>query len=423
MRRFILLSLACCLTFGIAAQTAREEIQADIHRSASNYYAYPTPSGKLTAPPKGYKPFYLSHYARHGSRFLTSAKKYERPLGVLREAERLGTLTPLGKQTLSVVDSIARLAKERYGELTPLGARQHRGIAERMYKNYPEVFRGNAAVDARSTVVIRCILSMTAECLTLQSLNPELRFTNDASRYDMPYLNYQNARYDSLRRSPAVDAARKAFQRKHVHPERLMNALFNNPDYVRWKIDGTELMSDLFEIAGNMQSHDTGLDLNTLFTEEERYGLWLTENYGWYLTFGPSPLNNEGRMPYVEANLLRNILDTADSCVVQERPGATLRFGHEVCVMPLACLLQLGDCGYQTTDPEQVAERWRNYRIFPMASNIQLVFYRKKGNDTVLVKFLLNEEEMTLPLASDTAPYYPWEEVEAYYRKRLAEQQ
>lgn len=419
MKRFMLLTVLCCLTLGIFAQTAKEEITADIHRSASNYYAYPTPTVTPTAPPKGYEPFYLSHYARHGSRYLINPKDYEEPLSIMQEAEKNGVLTPLGKQVLGVLDSISGMAVKRYGELTPLGARQHRGIAERMYKNYPGVFRGEAEIDARSTVVIRCILSMTSECLKLQSLNPKLRIKNDASYHDMYYLNNEDTEFKEMRKSDEIVAAKTKFQKEHRHPERLMKALFNNEDYVKWKINGGKLMSSLFKLASNMQSHDTGLDLYPIFTEEECYDLWLIENYGWYLSFGPSPLN-KGKMPYMEANLLKNFLDTADTCIVKKDNSATLRFGHEVCVMPLACLLELGDCGYQTNDAGKVADVWRNYKIFPMASNIQFVFFRKKGNDDVLVKVMLNEHEMKLPVKSDVAPYYHWKDVETYYRNKLA---
>ena len=69
MKRFILLALFCCLLLGMSAQTAKEEIFEDIHRSAANHCAYPEPHFIMTVPPKGYKPFYLSHYARHGSRY------------------------------------------------------------------------------------------------------------------------------------------------------------------------------------------------------------------------------------------------------------------------------------------------------------------------------------------------------------------
>ena len=111
MKRLFLLSVLCLLVLGISAQTAKEEIFADVHRSAANYYAYPAVTAVQTVPPAGYKPFYLSHYARHGSRFLINPDDYEQPLEVMREADRNGVLTGLGKKTLCVLDSMSRMAK------------------------------------------------------------------------------------------------------------------------------------------------------------------------------------------------------------------------------------------------------------------------------------------------------------------------
>ena len=311
------------------------------------------------------------------------------------------------------------MAKGRYGDLTPLGARQHRGIAQRMFNNFPEVFQGTAAVDTRSTVVIRCLLSMMAECLQLQSANPKLQIKNDASYHDMYYMNGKDDYFKAQRQKEEVLAVKAAFRKEHLHPERLMKSLFNTEDYVKWKVDAGKLMSYLFELAVILQNNDTDLELYSLFTKEECYDLWLISNLDWYIDYGPSPLT-QGKMPYVEANLLENILNTADTCIVKKENSATLRFGHETCVLPLACLLELGDCAYQTTDVNSLADVWRNYRIFPKACNIQFVFYRKKANDDILVKVLLNEQEMKLPVESDLAPYYHWKDVETYYRNKLA---
>ena len=198
-----------------------------------------------------------------------------------------------------------------------------------------------------------------------------------------------------------------------------MKSLFNSQDYVKWKVDADKLMSYLFELAVIMQNHDTDIELYSLFTKEECYDMWLLNNVNWYIDYGPSPLT-KGKMPYLEANLLENILNTADTCIVKKENNVTLRFGHESCVLPLACLLELGDCAYQTTDLNSLAEVWRNYKIFPMACNIQFVFYRKKGSDDILVKILLNEQEMKLPVESTFAPYYHWKDVETYYRNKLA---
>ena len=75
--------------------------------------------------------------------------------------------------------------------------------------------------------------------------------------------------------------------------------------------------------------------------------------------------------------------------------------------------------GEEIKDPEKIASQWWDYKITPMATNLQFVFYRNKAND-VLVKVLLNEDEATLPIKSDVAPYYHWNDFKEYCLKKLA---
>ena len=120
---------------------------------------------------------------------------------------------------------------------------------------------------------------------------------------------------------------------------------------------------------------------------------------------------------------MRKIIHEADSCLKLNHPGATLRYGHDTMVVPLTCLLNLDDTGMQVSDLEQVAMRgWNDYRIFPMACNLQFVFYRKQGSDDILVKILRNENEAKLPVKSDVAPYYHWKDGRAYC-ERIASSQ
>lgn len=163
-----------------------------------------------------------------------------------------------------------------------------------------------------------------------------------------------------------------------MHPERLMKALFNNEDYVRWKVDAGRLMTQLFDVASNMQSLDTNLDLYSLFTKDECYDLWQISNKNWYISYGPSPLT-KGEIPFMESNLLANILDTADTCIVKKENSATLRFGHESCLLPLACLLELDDCAYQTTDLSTLDETWRIIRFFRWPATYSSSFSVRKG--------------------------------------------
>ena len=57
----IALSLLCCGS--VTAQTAQEEIKANRYLSGSNYLDYDRylPTTPLTAAPKDYEPFYMSH--------------------------------------------------------------------------------------------------------------------------------------------------------------------------------------------------------------------------------------------------------------------------------------------------------------------------------------------------------------------------
>ena len=40
------------------------------------YYAYPVTKTELAEAPAGYEPFYISHYGRHGSRWLPDDERY-----------------------------------------------------------------------------------------------------------------------------------------------------------------------------------------------------------------------------------------------------------------------------------------------------------------------------------------------------------
>ena len=86
------------LALTATAQQARKDFKRDITLSASNYVAYPGPQKALTPAPKGYTPYYISHYGRHGSRYLIGTNDYERPYDMLLKAQKLGMLTAKAKR-------------------------------------------------------------------------------------------------------------------------------------------------------------------------------------------------------------------------------------------------------------------------------------------------------------------------------------
>ena len=430
------------------------EMRVNRELYGDNYTAYQSPSGVLSPAPEGYEACYMSHYGRHGSRYLIGKNVYEHPYEVLKEADEKGMLTPLGCRLLGQLDTIRRDARGRTDELTLRGAQQHQQIAERMYRNFPEIFSGNKKIDARSTPVVRCILSMANETMTLKGLNPQLEIAMDASEADKYYLNYNDEQLRKERRpkGSAADSVLTVFEKRHYDPQRLMNSLFKEESYWREAVRNPWQFAavDIWKVVADMQSTELRhtMPMNEYFTDEELYNLWLIKNAGWYVSHGPSPLNG-GRQVFFQRNLIRNIINTADSCLALlaadpcgepqctvakgtekgdeggcavKRPlAASLRFGHEVVVMPTVCFLNLNGYGEQYADLEDLAANgWHDNRIFPMGSNIQMVFYSGEPDKPILVKILLNEEETVMPqLTPVEGCYYKWQDVKDYCLKKL----
>lgn len=408
------------------AVSPRDEISALYTRSASNHYNYPYPAlplPQLSKAPAGYEAFHIEHYGRHGSRWSTRMSSYTNPVKTLEKAERNHQLTELGKKALSELRFVRDAARGRVGELSDVGAEQHRGIAERMYRNFPGVFAGDAVVDARSTIVIRCILSMLNETQTLQGLNPKLRISTDASVHDMPYMGWgygEDTLANPLRARMKVIS--DSIKRANTDARRFSRQLFLDSAFVADSIDAKALMSEVFDVAGGLQDHHIfdGMDLFYLFTSDEIYELWRLNNIYWYINWGPAPANGS-RLPFIERDLFKNIIASADTAIAGGHRSANLRFGHETCVLPLACLMELDDVNHHTLDLDNVHYAWQNYNIFPMACNIQMIFYRPVGGAAgdILVKVLLNEHEARLPFTTDMFPYYKWNDIKPYYEEKL----
>ena len=406
---FLLLGL-----WGADAQTAREQIAAVPERAGGIYHSYEYRPAAAAPAPDGYTPFYISHYGRHGSRWHASESVYAGPLKILRKAAEAGALTPLGRDVLGRVEIIAADADKRYGDLSPRGVAEHRGIAERMYKAYPEVFSTadgrECRIESRSTLVPRCILSMAAFNERLKELNPAIRTTRESSARYMPYMGNNKGldaqRDRTLKTADSVRAAR-------LIPDRLMKSLFSDPEFVKREVKKPrKLMEQLLLQAAIMQDVDyLGISLYDLFTGEEIYAAWEDENFRRYVMFGPSKRFGDPIIADAKP-LLRNIVETAEEVIGGGKElAASLRFGDDVNVIPLLALLGVEGASARVSTPEEAAEVWQVHRVSPMAANVQFIFFRNPAGD-VLVRILHNECDAGLPLGG--GPYYRWETFRDY---------
>ena len=422
-QRWTAVIILMLMTGSLWAQSAFDTIRSNRLLAASNYFVYPDSNFKSqTPPPADKKPFYISHYGRHGSRYLNNRYAFDMPHQILLKADSLNKLTTEGKNVLNQIQFIVRNTENRWGELTELGKEQLRGISKRMMERFPEVFIDSALIDARSTMVIRCMVSMGSAMQEIVEHNPKLRIQMDASKYDMIYLNLQDKKLRDSMMNYAAKKAYREFIKKRNKTDRIMNLIFNDSLYVKDHVDTFWFNYYLLK-TGLMQQNTSMRDttkITDLYTDEEIYHFWQYENAWWYFMYGPSLLNG-GKQPYTQRVLLRKIIDEADQRIQTNEPGASLRFGHETIVMPLVCLLELNNYGFQTMDLEEVeSHNWWACMVIPMAANVQFVFYRKDSEDKdILLKVLLNENEATLPIPTDCSPYYHWKDFREYFLKKL----
>ncbi|NDV67871.1 histidine-type phosphatase [Dysgonomonas sp. 25] len=422
-KAYIILTLLFLFNLFGFGQTSKQELFDTPEKTGGVYYAYPSGDiPKLTAVPKGYEAFYISHFGRHGSRYLISDETYKSVLDLFDDANKKNALSPLGVDVLNRLRIVWQEAEFRGGDLSPLGVREQRGIAERMYKHYPQVFTDDAHMTACATTIVRCALSMDAFCERLKELNPRLQIPRESSMKYQRYLNHHTE--EAIAYRSAKDTWKeeyRKFEEAHVNPGRLVNSLFSDKEYLLKQINPKELMWGLFAIAGGMQNIETDLSFYDIFDKQELFDLWQCKNYKLYVNDANSALNG-GLMLENCKPLLKNILDSADEIIAHGGKGADLRFAHDGNIIPLALLLHLDGCYNSIAETADFYKAWSDFKVAPMAGNIQIVFFKNKKNpDDIIVKFLLHEREIAVPpVKTDIAPYYHWKDVKKYYESLLS---
>jgi hypothetical protein len=402
----------------LQAQTTREEFFSNSNYAGGLYCPYLYDTSVSTPAPDGYVPFYMSHYGRHGSRWVISSSCHVVPKGILSAADSAGVLTALGKSLFERITVAADDAAERYGDLSSLGVREHRAIAERMFRSFPEIFSTEngrrCIIHSRSTQVPRCILSMAANSERLKELNPRIEVTRDATKKDR-YLN-NNAEINN----DTAKAIVAAFLKKHFNPGRFIASIFSDTAYAYTHVkDQTNFAYLVFSAAINMPNLDhLHISMMDLFTPEEIFILWQSSNLEIYSQVGPSIVNGKPAL-HSASMLLKDILECADAAIANNNVSADFRFGHDSYIIPLLGLMDIQGMNVQEPDPDKVYAVWSNFKASPMGTNLQMIFYRNGSNDDILVKFLHCEKETTIPVPTDVAPFYHWKDVRAYYTKKI----
>lgn len=412
----LLLVLTACLTTGAQTYNVLDILRSDRRLVSGCEGPYRFDNPVLTDAPRGFKPFYISHYGRHGSRYAWNAGTYTTIKKVLDAAASVGALTPRGVSFYADFTAFYEVPYMNAGDLVELGAQQHREIARIMVKDFPAVFSKGGKVLAMSSTSQRAIVSMDAFCVSLQKYAPKLDIEGNSLHTNMLVINPNSApREIRQQRAGSVDLPEtlEEFRNRKFIVDDVLNRLFTDSSFLDEVGGKMQFLSELAMLWRGYHNYCDDDWMEDIFTMEEALAYWEVDNYDCYV--------GHGGQRYQQMPLLLDIVNRADEAIAGSGYKAHLRFGHDTVVNAICPLLNIDGCGHIADKADDVKYWFQNYDT-PMAANIQFILYRSKKDPRILFKLLRNGHEATLPqLTPVSGPYYDWNEFRAWVQRMDAE--
>lgn len=392
-----------------------------------------------TPAPDGYDAFYIDHVGRHGSRYISKSKYEDIAYQTLLIAESKGQLTHLGKDLLDQISRIAQLNKGHYGALTDLGRQNIRLISQRMLDNYPTVFKGQK-IEVISSSSPRAKETANIFVEAFHSKYPQINVTQQQEDQQtlLRFFEYSPV-YKEFKQSKKVKNAVKSIENMPDSWEmgqHFLQRIFSDEFIHKYLDKGLEIKENssiksmdfviaVYQLYQESLSFSPQLlaehhvDLNSFFHEDEKTQFNNIVTVKNYLQIGPA-FDANGIQIKIAAPLLWDMLNTADIAIKNNNIDANLRFAHAETVSPLATLLEIEGTATVANSILQYPLVWQADKIIPMMANIQWIFYKsKKADQPILVKVLLNEQEVHLPIKTEHYPYYNWDDVKQFYLTKL----
>ena len=417
MKRFLIALILLGLSVVANAQLSPEMdayIRAYPQRAAGVIHAYEFHPIKDTPAPGGFKPFYISHYGRHGSRSHSTDKPYVLLRNCLQAAAEEGIITPSGDSLLACAKQMIDRHAGMDGRLTARGAREHEMIAKRMYQRYPRVFK-RGEVHVISSDVPRCLVSMAAFTSSLRACNSKLPITWDCGAVYQRVITLNSP--DSVKKKAYADA-HSSLTAIPIDTAAIYSRFFTDSARGRQLTGKPSIfISAIFNLARFSEAYDIEenrydfLPWDAVVTAYARHALQGYLAYCNSVPYGDEVMKNV-------APLAGEIVKKADEAIAGAPVAADLIFGHDLPFMSLCSFLGLEGFGYPRLTAEEAYSSWPGARLCTFASNLQMVFYKNRRGE-VLVKFLVNEQETLVPeIESVSGPYYRWEDMKRYIENK-----
>lgn len=383
------------------------------------------------APPEGYLPVFINHVGRHGARHLTKDVNTTYIYQLLLHVDSLNGLSEAGKLLKEKIWMLEKVEKKNIKSISFRGKTEQQGLAGRMFANYSDVFNNSKPIIHVSyTKEIRTVQTSDAflteletkikkPIITKEVNDTTLRFYDMSPAYDLYKNNASWHQYlqqlrDTLKYNElTVQVVQQFFTKSYFKN-------LKEKDLSRFTAELFGFVTIFYSVQEEIKNAGykiSDVNMQSYFTCTQLSTLGKIDNAEDYFVKGPGADINDIQVK-IALPLLADFISTTDSYIKTKTVNAELRFGHAETISPIAALMGLAS---ETTkwmnDIDQV---WNADKVIPLSSNIQWILYQKAGSDNYLIKFLLNEKEVLVKgLTTKTFPYYNWNEVRAFYIKKL----
>ena len=251
-------------------------------------------------------------------------------------------------------------------------------------------------------------MSMANFSCELKGFAPQLDFSFvTGDRYLVLLLNFVT-REGELR--DKVDSATTRILHEAFDPAPLMARLFSDVDAAKRIVGDPHAFAEslfyMVAVCRPLSVELGGMLLDDAFTADELPKISRALNGKWYMQIGNSVEFGEQMVASVK-NLAMDFVDRAKDAIKGRSVVADLRFGHDTRVWPLASYVGIEGVGDRVPS-DKVCDHALLWRTMPMASNIQMVFYRNGAGD-VIVRVLFNERDARLRgLETADGVYFRW---------------
>ncbi len=251
---------------------------------------------------------------------------------------------------------------------------------------------------------------MNAFTASLVRQIPKLHFYLDTGEKFQLYIN--NEQGWQQKTGPAMMKAMQVVRAMPDDTLGVLSRIFTDVPKARTFVKSARsLTENVWNTAIISEDFDIPDNLFRFLPFDALYRRWAQSNVMLYTGHCNSVESGNDRVPMAKS-CVEDIVAKADECIATGRYCADLRFGHDYPLMALVNYLGIEGVG-ERIPAEEICDKWLGFWNIPMASNLQIIFYRNKAGD-VLVKFLYQEQERLLRgLEPFQGPYYKWETVKA----------